>query len=61
MGPVLPPSYVASYRSVIGLTGLGVLTVGVYLQFGLARALILSGSLLLMWALLATWRCHHAT
>lgn len=36
---------------VIGLTGFGLLTCGVYLQFGMAPALILSGALLLVGAL----------
>lgn len=36
---------------VIGLTGYGMLTAGVYLQFGLAPALMFSGSLLLVGAL----------
>ncbi|MEO5275674.1 hypothetical protein [Escherichia coli] len=36
---------------VIGLAGFGLLTCGVYLQFGMAPALILSGALLLVGAL----------
>ena len=36
---------------VIGLAGYGLLTCGVYLQFGMAPALILSGALLLVGAL----------
>ncbi|MEF4513000.1 hypothetical protein U9523_23895 [Escherichia coli] len=35
---------------VIGLAGFGLLTCGVYLQFGMAPALILSGALLLVGA-----------
>ncbi|EFD1090609.1 hypothetical protein FER24_22170 [Escherichia coli] len=36
---------------VIGLAGFGLLTCGVYLQFGMAPALMLSGALLLVGAL----------
>lgn len=41
---------------VIGLTGFGSLAAGVYLQFGLSVALMLSGSMLLIFALLAAGR-----
>ncbi|WP_323472336.1 hypothetical protein [Escherichia coli] len=41
---------------VIGLTGFGLLTCGVYLQFGMAPALILSGALLLVGALVMVRR-----
>ncbi|MBS6739270.1 hypothetical protein DFO55_1533 [Grimontella sp. AG753] len=37
---------------IIGLSGFGLLTGGVYLQFGLAPALMFSGGLLLVGALL---------
>ncbi|WP_440863196.1 hypothetical protein [Symbiopectobacterium purcellii] len=38
---------------VIGLAGFGSLTAGVYLQFGVSVALMLTGVLLLIFALLA--------
>lgn len=41
---------------VIGLTGFGSLAAGVYLQFGLAMSLMMSGTLLLIYALLAAMR-----
>ena len=45
---------------VIGLTGFGSLAAGVYLQFGLSVALMLSGSMLLVFALVAA-RGKNAT
>ncbi|UJT80196.1 hypothetical protein CFHODIGL_00003 [Edwardsiella phage EPP-1] len=36
---------------VIGLVGFGLLTAGIYLRFGIALALMISGSLLLVGAL----------
>lgn len=39
------------FADVIGLTGFGLLTSGVYLRFGLAPALMFSGGLLLLGAL----------
>lgn len=45
---------------VIGLTGFGSLTAGVYLQFGLSTALMLSGVLLLFFALMAARGKHAA-
>lgn len=45
---------------VIGLAGFGSLAAGVYLQFGLAAALILCGVLLLIFALVAA-RGKNAT
>ena len=44
----------------IGLTGFGSLAAGVYLQFGLAMSLMMSGSLLLIYALLAAMRGNNA-
>ncbi|EPQ4602979.1 hypothetical protein CITFRE_07510 [Citrobacter freundii] len=44
----------------IGLTGFGSLAVGVYLQFGLAPSLMMSGSLLLLYALVAAMRGKNA-
>lgn len=40
----------------IGLAGFGSLAAGVYLQFGLAPSLMLSGGLLLLYALVAAMR-----
>ena len=45
----------------IGLAGFGMLAGGVYLQFGLANALIFSGGLLLVGALLAAMRGKRVT
>ncbi|STU24325.1 phage terminase large subunit [Klebsiella pneumoniae] len=45
---------------VIGLTGFGSLAAGVYLQFGLAMSLMMSGTLLLIYALLAAMRGNNA-
>lgn len=45
---------------VIGLTGFGSLAAGVYLQFGVSAALMLSGALLLVFALVAA-RGKNAT
>lgn len=44
----------------IGLTGFGSLAAGVYLQFGLAPSLMMSGSLLLLCALVAAMRGKNA-
>lgn len=46
---------------VIGLTGYGMLTSGLYLQFGLAPALMFSGSLLLVGALAIARRGKRVT
>lgn len=45
---------------VIGLVGFGLLTSGVYLQFGLALALMFSGGLLLAGALATARRGKRA-
>lgn len=45
---------------VIGLAGFGLLTAGVYLQFGLAPALMFSGGLLLVAALAMARRGKRA-
>jgi hypothetical protein len=44
-----------------GLAGFGLLTAGCYLQFGLAPALMFSGSLLLVGALTAARRGKRVT
>lgn len=46
---------------IIGLSGFGLLTGGVYLQFGLAPALMFSGGLLLTGALLTAKGGKRAT
>ncbi len=46
---------------IIGLVGFGLLSAGVYLQFGLPCSLMFSGTLVLTWALLAAMRRRHAT
>ncbi|WP_312274869.1 hypothetical protein [Pseudescherichia sp.] len=48
-------------NDIIGLTGFGLLAGGVYLQFGLAPALIFSGGLLLAGALLTATRGKRVT
>ena len=45
---------------VIGLTGFGSLAAGVYLQFGLAMSLMMSGTLQHGCGLLATMRGNNA-
>lgn len=49
------------FTDVIGLTGFGLLTSGVYLQFGLAPALMFSGGLLLVGGLVVARRRTRAT
>lgn len=44
----------------IGLAGFGSLAAGVYLKFGLASSLIMSGSLLLLYALVVAMRGKNA-
>lgn len=44
----------------IGLAGFGSLAAGVYLQFGLASSLMMSGSLLLLYALVVAIRGKNA-
>ncbi|ENK1087341.1 hypothetical protein AB2010_000556 [Citrobacter freundii] len=44
----------------IGLAGFGSLAAGVYLQFGLALSLMMSGSLLLLYALVVAMRGKNA-
>jgi len=46
---------------VIGLAGFGMLAGGVYLQFGLANALMFSGGLLFAGALMAAMRGKRVT
>ncbi|HGV5155531.1 TPA: hypothetical protein ACNG7E_000903 [Klebsiella pneumoniae] len=46
---------------VIGLAGFGSLAAGVYFQFGLAPALMMSGGLLLLYALVAAMRGKNAS
>lgn len=46
---------------VIGLTGFGLLTYGFYLQFGLAPALMFSGGLMLVGALVVARRGKRVT
>lgn len=45
----------------IGLAGFGSLAAGVYLQFGLAPSLMMSGCLLLLYALVAAMRGKNAS
>ncbi|EOW2332795.1 hypothetical protein ACNY92_004513 [Citrobacter freundii] len=44
----------------IGLAGFGSLAAGVYLQFGLASSLMMSGGLLLLYALVVAMRGKNA-
>ncbi len=46
---------------IIGLAGFGLLSAGVYLQFGLPCSLMFSGSVVLVWAVLAVMRRRNAT
>ncbi|PWV99416.1 hypothetical protein [Mangrovibacter plantisponsor] len=46
---------------VIGLTGFGLLTSGVYLRFGLAPALMFSGALMVLCALAMARGGKHAS
>lgn len=45
----------------IWLVGFGLLVAGVYLQFGLPCSLMFSGTLVLVWALLAAMRRRDVT
>ncbi|ELY9614298.1 hypothetical protein ACEF96_004383 [Salmonella enterica] len=49
------------FLDALGLAGFGLLTSGVYLQFGLAPSLMFSGVMLLAGALLASARGNRAT
>ncbi|EOA0097283.1 hypothetical protein ACVEIO_006890 [Klebsiella aerogenes] len=44
----------------IGLAGFGSLAAGVYIEFGIAASLMMSGSLLLLYALVAAMRGKNA-
>lgn len=46
---------------IIGLAGFGSLAAGIYLQFGLAPSLMMSGSMLLIYALVAAMRGKNAS
>jgi hypothetical protein len=46
---------------VIGLAGFSSLAAGIYLQFGLAPSLMMSGSMLLLYALVAAMRGKNAS
>lgn len=47
-------------NDLVGLSGIGLTTAGVWLRFGIADALIYSGAVLLLGAVFTAWRARNA-